>query len=186
MDKGGAILSLSMPKFLNGLLCLLAGLLPSLNAQEVVSLSEETTKPFLAKNCFRCHGNEKKKGGLDLSNRQTALLGGESEIPSIIPKNPMGSEIMTRIISKDEDLIMPPSGENLSKEQIDVIGKWIQQGANWKTGQDRRNLKVPPLSDDYAFIRRVYFDSLGLPPTPNELRRLPFENQQFRLSSFPH
>ena len=42
---------------------------------------------------------------------------------------------MTRIISKDEDLIMPPSGENLSKEQIDVIGKWIQQGANWKSGQ---------------------------------------------------
>ena len=125
---------------------------------------------ILEQNCFRCHGNEKKKGGLDLSNRQTALLGGESEIPSIIPKNPMGSEIMTRIISKDEDLIMPPSGENLSKEQIDLIGKWIQQGANWKSGQNRRNLKVPPLSDDYAFIRRVYFDTLGLPPTPNEIR----------------
>ena len=77
---------------------------------------------------------------------------------------------MTRIISKDEDLIMPPSGENLSKEQIDVIGKWIQQGANWKSGQNRRNFKVPPLSDDYAFIRRVYFDTLGLPPTPNEIR----------------
>ena len=66
---------------------------------------------ILEQNCFRCHGNEKKKGGLDLSDRQTALLGGESEIPAIIPKDPMGSEIMTRIISKDEDLIMPPSGK---------------------------------------------------------------------------
>ena len=97
---------------------------------------------ILEQNCFRCHGNEKKKGGLDLSNRQAALLGGESEIPSIIPKDPMGSEIMTRIISKDEDLIMPPSGENLSKEQVEVIGKWIQQGANWKSGQNRRNFKT--------------------------------------------
>ena len=45
---------------------------------------------ILEQNCFRCHGNEKKKGGLDLSNRQTALLGGESEIPSIIPKESHG------------------------------------------------------------------------------------------------
>ena len=125
---------------------------------------------ILEQNCFRCHGNEKKKGELDLSDRQTALLGGESEIPSIIPGDPMGSEIMARIISKDEDLIMPPSGEHLSKEQIDVIGKWIQQGANWKTVQHSVNLNLPPLSDDYAFVRRVYFDTLGLPPTPSEIR----------------
>ena len=125
---------------------------------------------ILEQNCFRCHGNEKKKGGLDLTKRHTALLGGESEIPSIIPKDPMGSEIMARIFSKDEGLIMPPSGENLSREQIDVIGKWIQQGANWKSVQHSVNLKVPSLSDDYAFIRRVYFDTLGLPPTPNEIR----------------
>ena len=113
---------------------------------------------------------KRKKEGLDLTKRHTALLGGESEIPSIIPKDPMGSEIMARIISKDEDLIMPPSGENLSKEQIDVIGKWIQQGANWKSVQYSVSLNLPPLSDDYAFIRRVYFDTLGLPPTPNEIR----------------
>ena len=125
---------------------------------------------ILEQNCFRCHGNEKKKGGLDLSNRQTALLGGESEIPSIVPQDPMGSEIMARIISEDEDLIMPPSGDHLSKEEIDILGTWIQQGANWKSGQNRSILKVPPLSDDYAFIRRVYFDTLGLPPTPNEIR----------------
>ena len=125
---------------------------------------------ILEQNCFRCHGNEKKKGGLDLSDRQTALLGGESEIPAIIPKDPMGSEIMARIVSKDEDLIMPPSGENLSREQIDLIGKWIQQGANWKSAQHSLNLNVSPSSDDYAFIRRVYFDTLGLPPKPNEIR----------------
>ena len=125
---------------------------------------------ILEQNCFRCHGNEKKKGKLDLSDRQTALLGGESEIPSIIPGDPMESEIMARIISKDEDLIMPPSGEHLSKEQIDVIGKWIQQGANWKTVQHSVNLNLPPLSDDYAFVRRVYFDTLGLPPSPSEIR----------------
>ena len=57
----------------------------------------------------------------------------------------MGSEIVARIISKDEDLLMPPSGEHLSKEQIDVIGKWIQHGANWKTVQHSVNLNLPPL-----------------------------------------
>ena len=126
---------------------------------------------ILEQNCFRCHGNEKQKGGLDLSNKQTALLGGESETPAIIPKDPMGSEIMVRIISKDEDLIMPPSGDHLSKEQIDLVGKWIQQGANWLSPQNSQNLKVPPLSDDYTFIRRVYFDTLGIPPTPNAIQK---------------
>ena len=43
-------------------------------------------------------------------------------------------------------------------------------GSKLEKWTDRRNLKVPPLSDDYAFIRRVYFDTLGLPPTPNEIR----------------
>ena len=53
---------------------------------------------ILEQNCFRCHGSKKKKGGLDLSKRQTALIGGESELPAIIPQDPMGSEIMARII----------------------------------------------------------------------------------------
>ena len=125
---------------------------------------------ILEQNCFRCHGSKKKKGGLDLSERQTALIGGESELPAIIPEDPMGSEIMARIISEDEDLIMPPSGDHLSKEEIDLIGKWIQQGAKWKSPQNSLTLDVPASADDYTFIRRVYFDSVGIPPSPEEIR----------------
>ena len=66
MNKGVSIPSLSMPKRLNGLLCLLTAMPLGLNAQEFVSLPEKTIKPFLAENCYRCHGPEKQKGKLRL------------------------------------------------------------------------------------------------------------------------
>ena len=55
-----------MPKRLNGLIGLLTLLPLGLNAQEFVSLPEKTIKPFLAENCYRCHGPEKQKGKLRL------------------------------------------------------------------------------------------------------------------------
>ena len=62
-----------MPKHLNGLIGLLTVMPPALDAQEVVSLSEETTKSFLSKNCFRCHGPEKQKGKLRLDELSLEL-----------------------------------------------------------------------------------------------------------------
>ena len=60
MDQGVSIPSLPMPKRLNGLLGMLTVLPLALDAEEVVSLPKETIKPFLAKNCFRCHGPDKQ------------------------------------------------------------------------------------------------------------------------------
>ena len=66
MNKGVSIPSFPMPKRLNGLIGLLTMLSLGLNAKEFVSLPEKTIKPFLAENCYRCHGPEKQKGKLRL------------------------------------------------------------------------------------------------------------------------
>ena len=73
--------------------------------------------PILEKKCFRCHG-EKTKGGLKLNSHGAALRGGDSEIPSIVPGKPDASELLVRLRTQDEDRVMPPSGERLSKVQI--------------------------------------------------------------------
>lgn len=126
--------------------------------------------PILQEECFRCHG-EKDKGGLKLDSRAAALRGGDSEIPSIVPGNPEASELMVRLRTHDEDLVMPPSGDPLSKEQIAKLEAWIREGAVWPAAPiSQEKLAKSAVLGDEAFLRRIYLDIVGLPPTADEAR----------------
>jgi hypothetical protein len=70
--------------------------------------------------CFRCHG-DKDKGGLRLNTREAALQAGESGKAALVPGNPGASQLISRILSKDEDERMPPKGQGLKPEQIAVL-----------------------------------------------------------------
>lgn len=120
--------------------------------------------PILRENCFRCHG-EKDKGGLKLDSRAAALKAGDSEIPAVVPGDLKASELIVRI--RDGD--MPPTDDGLPKQQIELLEQWVKDGAPWP---------VPPLAesevalslvvDDASFLRRVYLDTVGVPPTADE------------------
>lgn len=126
--------------------------------------------PVLREKCFRCHG-EKDKGGLKLNTREAALRGGDSEGPSIIPGDPAASELIERVRTADNDLIMPPTGERLTKEQITRLESWIRDGAEWPSPPvDPGKLAKTAVTSDAAFLRRIYLDTIGLPPAPNEAR----------------
>ena len=58
-------------------------------------------------------------------------LGGYS---AILPGNPAASELMARIKSASPDDLMPPpdSGKQLSEEQITLLERWVQQGAEYQ------------------------------------------------------
>lgn len=124
--------------------------------------------PILREHCFRCHG-EKTKGGLKLNSRELAIKGGDSEIPAVIPGKPAASELIVRVRSKDEDLRMPPTGDGLSAEQIAILEKWVQDGAAWPAPPiDPAEVALSPRVDDEAFLRRVFLDTVGVPPAPHE------------------
>lgn len=126
--------------------------------------------PLLREQCFRCHG-EKEKGGLKLNTREAALSGGDSEVPAIFPGDPAASELIKRLRTEDEDLIMPPTGDRLSEEQIARLESWIRNGAAWPSPPvDAARLAQTPLTSDAAFLRRIYLDTIGLPPAPDEVR----------------
>ena len=63
------------------------------------------------------------------------LRGGESGAP-IAPGKPEDSTIYTlTVLDPEDDDIMPPKGDPLTKEQTDIIYKWIKDGADfgkWK------------------------------------------------------
>jgi cytochrome c553 len=131
--------------------------------------------PLLREKCFRCHG-EKTKGGLKLDSREAALKGGDSEIPSIVPGNPDASELLVRLKTKDEDLAMPPSGDGLDDAQVTKLARWIKDGAQWPaTPVDPAKVARTPLTSDEAFLRRIYLDILGVPPSAEEARAFPLD-----------
>jgi Protein of unknown function (DUF1553)/Protein of unknown function (DUF1549)/Planctomycete cytochrome C len=88
--------------------------------------------PILSENCFLCHGPDAKsrKADLRLDVKDSALRAAE---PVIVPGKSGESELYERINSHDPDERMPPpkSGKTLTPSQVDVLKRWIDQGAKW-------------------------------------------------------
>lgn len=88
-------------------------------------------KPILNKRCISCHGGVKKNGGFSVLFRQEALDTTESGKPAIIPGDAAHSEMIRRLTLKDPEERMPYKEEPLSSEEIEILTKWIEQGAAW-------------------------------------------------------
>ncbi|MEZ6055992.1 MAG: PSD1 and planctomycete cytochrome C domain-containing protein [Planctomycetaceae bacterium] len=87
--------------------------------------------PILTRHCLKCHGPQKQQGGLRLDVWESAVRGGDSKEPAIVPLNAGKSRLIERITSKDESERMPPEGESLSADQIEKLRRWVDGGAVW-------------------------------------------------------
>jgi mono/diheme cytochrome c family protein len=120
--------------------------------------------PVLREHCFRCHG-EKDKGGLKLDSREAVLKAGESEIPAVVPGDLDASELITRVRAGD----MPPTDDGLTKQQIALLENWVSEGGLWPAPPiAKADVALSPIIGDEAFLRRVYLDTIGVPPTSAE------------------
>ena len=101
-----------------------------ISAAELVDFAREV-KPILESACLSCHGEEKPKGGLSIQTRAAAVHGGDSGT-SLVPGKPDDSLLYTlTILPPDDDDIMPPKGDPLSREETEILRRWIQEGAHW-------------------------------------------------------
>jgi len=95
-------------------------------------------RPILSDRCFKCHGPDanQRKANLRLDTREGALaaLKDNANAHAIVPGNADLSEVFLRVSSSDTSIQMPPPTSNLSltKNEIDLIKKWIEQGAKYK------------------------------------------------------
>lgn len=126
--------------------------------------------PILSTNCFRCHG-DKETGGLRLNSREAALKAGDSELPAVVPGDPARSHLIDRIDSQNAEERMPPTGSGLKPQEIATLKAWIQKGAPWPAPPvTQQQMARSPVIGDAAFLRRAYFDTVGVPPTESEAK----------------
>ncbi|MHA8066807.1 PSD1 and planctomycete cytochrome C domain-containing protein [Aquirufa sp. ROCK2-A2] len=90
-------------------------------------------KPIINKHCISCHGGVKKQGKFSLLFQEESLQITASGKPSIIPFHPEKSEFISRLHSKDMDERMPLNKEPLSKDEIEILTRWVKEGAKWET-----------------------------------------------------
>ncbi len=88
-------------------------------------------KPILNKNCMACHGGVKRRAGFSLLFRTEALAPTESGHPAIVPGDAAHSEFIKRLSLKDPKERMPLGAPPLKSEEIEVLKKWVDQGAAW-------------------------------------------------------
>ena len=94
-------------------------------------------RPILSDTCSACHGPDQnaRKASLRFDVEDVAF----GELPSgrraVVPGDLEGSQLFQRIAAQDSDDIMPPSDfhKSLNQEQIELIGRWILQGAKWES-----------------------------------------------------
>jgi len=94
-------------------------------------------RPILSDRCYACHGPDeaKRKSGLRLDNEEGALALLKSGEKAIIRGvDHLKSSLLSRIVSKDPEEVMPPPkfGKPLSVAEAELLTRWVKQGAPWQ------------------------------------------------------
>ena len=113
-------------------LLLIAGVYLIFFTRKPVNYSTDV-KPIINQKCISCHGGVKKKGGFSLLFRDEALAATASGKPAIIPGDAANSDMIKRLYHSDLEERMPYREEPLSKEEKDILTRWIDEGARFET-----------------------------------------------------
>ena len=124
---------------------------------------ETQIAPIFENNCLHCHGEDEHEAGLRLDFRPSLLAGGDSGAAAVVPGQPDKSYLIEVINHVDEDMAMPPDDDKLPQQEIDLLTRWIKEGAHWP-GQ--MNAVLESKSDHWSFqpVRRPAVPDSSLGP----------------------
>ena len=92
-------------------------------------------RPILSDNCFACHGPDDKHRMAKLRlDTEDGLFADRGAYRIVAPGDSSKSRLYARISAADKATRMPPpqAGTTLSAAQIELVRKWIEQGAKWE------------------------------------------------------
>ena len=138
--------SISMPVCrMKPVLIVLVVLAASATGEETIVFNRDI-RPILSDRCFQCHGPDAKQREADLrldsAEGARADLGGYA---AIVSNKLDESMLWERVTSDDPDLRMPPddTGKPLSAEQIALLRRWIESGAEYQPHWSFMPLTLP-------------------------------------------
>lgn len=160
---------------------------------------ERLARPVLERNCAKCHTGAAPQGGLDVMSRAGLVKGGKSGA-AVIPKESGKSLLIAKIekgmmppggrLSKDEIAALR-SWIDAGAPARDADGRhWafvppvkaavpkVRAAARVRTPVDafvlaaleKKGLALNPEADRATLARRLTYDLIGLPPTPEDVR----------------
>jgi len=155
-------------------------------------------RPILSDRCYTCHGPDegkrKSKLRLDTETGAKSDLGGHF---AIVPGNTANSELIRRVTSDDLSRRMPPAyagAARLADREIDLLTRWVAQGANWEKHwsfvppvrpslPQIQNRNWPKNPIDYFVLARL--EREGLKPSPEADRRTLIRRVSLDLTGLP-
>ena len=170
---------------------------PGVGLAETAIDFDRDIKPILSDNCYHCHGpdGESREAELRMDQKES-VFGERDDYWIVLPGEPDESELVARLITSDEDEMMPPaeSGKELTPEQIDLLQRWVAEGAPWKEHWSFVPPTRPQLTDtkhlegarneiDYFVMRRLA--TVGLKPEAAANRRTLARRLYLDLSGLP-
>ncbi len=154
-------------------------------------------RPILSDHCYQCHGPDsaRRKAGLRL-DQEASVKAGRDGRHAIVAGDLDASELYRRITSSDDDERMPPvnSGKTLTKSQVELIGRWIAEGAKWQ----RHWAFIPPRRPAVPAVKRprwarnpidhfilARLEREGLEPSPEAMRGTLLRRVSLDLTGLP-
>ncbi len=190
--------SLRTVLLLSGLLLFVGLLSAAENSSSAVEFNRDV-RPILSDKCYTCHGP-------DEANRKTKLrfdteAGARQDLGdgrfAIVPGDAAKSGLVARITSDDPVRRMPPSymgRARLTEREIDILTRWVNQGAEWQKHWSFLPPKRPalPTVNNKAWGRNAidafvleHLEREGLAPSPEADRTALIRRVTLDLTGLP-
>ena len=158
---------------------------------------QREVRPILADNCFRCHGPDEstRQVRLRLDTEDGAFAVRPNGRP-VVPGSPSSSLLYQRVTHDNEQLRMPPATANktLTDEQIDILQRWIEQGASWDQHWSFKTIakSTLPAVRNESWVRNpidrfvlAELNAAGLDPAPEADKRTIARRVALDLTGLP-
>jgi hypothetical protein len=153
--------------------------------------------PILSDNCFTCHGPDegKRKARLRLDEKE-GIFADRGGYQVVVPGRSADSLLFQKITATDEKMWMPPeySNRKLTPAQIDLIRRWIDEGAPYARHWAYVTPLRPPLLKvtDQSWVRNPIdvfilsrLESEGLKPSVQADKATLLRRVSFDLTGLP-
>jgi hypothetical protein len=183
---------------LTGLLLLARPLAAAENASSAVEFNRDV-RPILSDKCYACHGPDEanRTSKLRFDTEAGAMLDLGAGRRAIVPGDAAKSELIQRITSEDAVRRMPPAymgREKLTVREIDLLTRWVEQGAQWQKHwsfippkrralPDVKNAAWPRNGLDHFVLERL--EREGLQPSPEAERASLIRRLTLDLTGLP-